>query len=142
MRGPNPNSRFVRLGKITVGYGDKTEQEAFHPGVDVAAASGTPIKAPVDGVITKTEEGHSQGENNFGNQVELKDSMGNTHQFNHLQNIVAKRGQQVKKGQPVATLGDTGATYSPSGGDSSNLDYRIISAFGQYQNPLTYVRNL
>lgn len=142
MRGPNPNEKFVRLGKITVGFGDQTEQEQFHPGVDVAAASGTPIHAPVDGVVTKAEGGHAQGENNFGNTVELKDANGDTHQFHHLQNILAKPGTPVKQGQPVATLGASGATYSPSGGDPSNLDYRIVTAYGRYRNPLTYVRNL
>lgn len=142
MRGINPNQRFVRLGKLTTGFGDKTEQEESHGGVDIANASGTPIHAPVDGVVTATDDGHVQGENNYGNTLELKDAEGNTHQFHHLQNIMAKPGQQVKKGVPVATLGSSGATYSPSGGDSSNLDYRIVTAYGKYINPLTYVRNL
>lgn len=142
MRGPNPSSRFVRLGKVTVGYGDKTEQEASHPGIDIAAASGTPIKTPVDGVITRVEGGHPNGDNSFGNTVELKDVNGETHQFHHLQDIGAKQGQQVKKGQPIATLGATGATYSPSGGDPSNLDYRIVSSYGRYRNPMTYVKDL
>ena len=142
MRGINPNNKFVNLGKITTGFGDKTEQEQSHGGVDIANQSGTPIHAPVDGVVTKTDGGHVQGENNYGNTVELKDAQGNTHQFHHLQNILTKPGQQVKQGQPVATLGSSGATYSPSGGDSSNLDYRIVTAYGKYMNPMTYVKNL
>lgn len=142
MRGPGPNSRFVRLGKITVGYGGKTNQEAFHGGVDIAAAEGTPIKAPLDGVVVKTDEGHFSGENNFGNQLELKDPTGKVHQFNHLQNIVAKKGQQVRKGAPIATVGKSGAVYSPSGSDPSNLDYRITDAFGRYMNPIEYTKDL
>lgn len=142
MRKPGPQGRFVRLGKITAGYGAPTEQEAAHGGVDIAAASGTPIKAPVDGVVTKVDGGHQQGENNFGNQVELRDMNGKTHQFNHLQNIVPQKGQRIRKGQVVATLGATGAVYSPSGSDPSNLDYRIISAYGKYQNPTEYARAL
>ena len=142
MRGPGPQSRFTRLGKITVGYGDKTEQEAFHPGIDIAAASGTPIKAPVDGVVTKVDDSHTGVDNSFGNQVELRDMEGNLHQFNHLQNIVAKKGQQVRKGNPVATLGATGAVYSPSNSDPSNLDYRIVSSYNQYIDPMPYVGGL
>lgn len=141
-RGPNPQQRFVRLGKITAGYGDQTRQEAFHPGIDIAAASGTPIKAPIDGVVTRVDDSHTGVDNSFGNTVELRDAEGNTHQFHHLQNAIAKQGQQVQKGQPVATLGATGAVYSPSGSDPSNLDYRIVSRFGAYKNPLTYVRGL
>lgn len=138
----NPNQRFTRLGKITTGFGDKTEQEQSHGGVDIANASGTPIHAPVDGVVIVADGGHVQGENNYGNTLELKDAQGQTHQFHHLQDIMAKPGQQVRRGQPVATLGKSGATYSPSGSDPSNLDYRIVNRYKQYVNPLTYVRKL
>lgn len=144
MRGPNPLSRFknIGLGKITTSFGDKTEQEEFHPGVDIANAEGTPIHAPVDGIVTKIDSGHAQGENNYGNTLELKDAQGNIHQFHHLQSMSARPGQEVKRGQTVANLGKTGAVYSPSGGDPSNLDYRIVTAYGKYINPMTYVRNL
>lgn len=141
-RGINPNQKFVNLGRITTGFGDKTEQEAVHPGVDIANASGTEIHAPVDGTVVNADEGHVDGENNFGNTLELKDAQGQTHQFHHLQNIGVKPGQQVKQGQPIATLGKSGAVYSPSGGDPSNLDYRIVSAYGKYVNPMTYIKNL
>lgn len=142
MRGPNPQQRFTRLGKITVGFGDKTEQEAYHPGIDIANREGTQIHAPVDGIVVKAEGGHVQGENNFGNQLELRDVEGKTYQFNHLQDVVMKAGQRVKKGQVVATLGKSGATYSPSGGDPSNLDFRIVNQYNKYINPMTYVKDL
>ena len=144
MRGPNPLERFknLNLGVITVPYGGTTNQEKFHPGVDIANSEGTPIHAPVSGVVTKVDGGHVQGENDFGNTLEIKDSQGNTHQFHHLQNMMAKPGQKIQEGQPVATLGKSGAVYSPSGSDPSNLDYRIVSAFGQYKNPFNYIRKL
>lgn len=144
MRGPNPQQRFknIGLGNVTVPFGAQTAQESFHPGVDVANESGTPIHAPVDGTIINVEGNSVEGENSFGNTVELKDTNGNTHQFHHLQSIMAKRGQQVGKGQVIATLGKTGAVYSPSGNDPSNLDYRIVSAYGKYINPDPYLSNL
>jgi len=142
MRGFNPNKKFTNLGAITVGYGGQTEQEAVHPGIDIAAESGTPIHAPIDGVVVNADGGHAEGENNFGNTLELKDAEGQTHQFHHLQNILAKTGQQIKKGQPVATLGKSGATYSPSGSDPSNLDYRIVDSYNRYKNPAPYINSL
>lgn len=142
MRGPDPRKRFTNLGAITTPFGGKTEQENFHPGIDIANSSGTPIRAPVDGIVTKADSGHMDGENSFGNTVELKDASGQTHQFHHLQDILLKQGQQVKKGTPIATIGKSGAVYSPSGGDPSNLDYRIVTAYGKYKNPLTYVKYL
>lgn len=143
MRGPNPQGRFKNLGVLTVGYGDQTAEEQVHPGVDFANEMGTPIPATVDGTVIKAEGGHAQGENNFGNTVEIKDTNGDTHQYHHLQQIGVKAGQMVRKGQIVATMGNTGATYSPSGkGDGTHLDYRIVSAYGQYKNPMTYLNNL
>lgn len=143
MRGPNPFKRFNKLGTVTVPFGGQTTQEQFHPAVDIANVKGTPIHAPVNGVVIKTEGGHTTGDNSFGNTVELKDIAGDTHQFHHLQNINVKPGQRVNTGQQIATLGNTGAVYSKSGrGDGSNLDYRIVTTYGRYKNPLTYVRNL
>jgi len=139
-RGPDPTTIFKNLGQVTVPYGGQTTQESFHPGVDIAGEIGTPIPAPVGGTVTKTDGGHVQNENNFGNTVEIKDMEGNTHQFHHLNNINVKPGQQVQPGQKVASLGNSGATYSPSGkGDGANLDYRIVTAYGKYKNPLTYL---
>jgi murein DD-endopeptidase MepM/ murein hydrolase activator NlpD len=128
---------------MTVPFGGQTEQESFHPGVDIANAIGTPIPATTEGIVTKTEGGHIQGEQNFGNTVEIRDAEGNTHQFHHLQDIRVKPGQKVAKGQPVATLGNSGAAYSKSGqGDGANLDYRIVSAYGKYKNPMIYLKNM
>jgi murein DD-endopeptidase MepM/ murein hydrolase activator NlpD len=60
-----------------------------------------------------------------------------------LQGINVQKGQQVSKGQDVATMGNSGATYSPSGkGDGTHLDYRIVTAFGKYKNPMKYLQNL
>ena len=142
MRGFNPNKKFTNLGAITVGYGGQTEQEAVHPGVDVAAEEGTPIHAPVDGVVVGVDDSHTGVDNSFGNTLKLKDQAGNTHEFHHLQKSLAKPGQQIKKGQPIAKMGATGAVYSPSGSDPTSLDYRIVDAFSRYKNPAPYINSL
>ena len=144
MRGPNPQQRFknLGLGAVTVPYGGSTEQEKFHPGVDIANKSGTPIHAPVSAVVTKVDGGHAPFENNFGNTVELRDHNGDTHQFHHLNDINVRTGQTIPQGQRFATIGKTGAVYSPSGGDPSNLDYRIVNAYSKYKNPTPYIGNL
>lgn len=142
-RGINPQGRFKNLGVMTLPFGAPTSMEAAHGGVDFANDMGTPIPAMTDGVVTKVEGGHSQGDNNFGNQVEIKNAAGDTIQLNHLQSLGVRVGQMVKKNQPVATMGNTGATHSQSGmGDGTHLDLRIVSAYGQYRNPMTYVKNL
>lgn len=137
-----PQERFVRLGKITTPYGGKTTQEKFHPGVDIANANGTPIKAPVSGTVEKVVTGIQDGANNFGNTLVIEDGKGNIHEFHHLSAILAKPGQTVKQGQVVMKMGASGAAYSPSNGDASNLDYRIVNAHRKYINPEPYLKNL
>ncbi len=140
MRGTNPNKVFKNLGVLTVPYGGKTLEEDVHPGVDYANEKGTPIPATVDGVVKKAEGGHVQGENNFGNTVEIQDRNGDVHQFHHLEKLMVRPGQQVKRGQGVATMGNSGATYSASGkGDGTHLDYRIVTAYGKYKDPRPYI---
>jgi murein DD-endopeptidase MepM/ murein hydrolase activator NlpD len=129
------------IGKITTPFGGQTSQEAVHPGVDIAAPNGTPVPSPVSGVVTSADYGHVKGENNFGNSAVVTDANGDSHRFSHMANGYVQVGQPVNQGQQLGTIGDTGATYSPSGGDSSNLDYRISTRYGQMKNPMLYLQN-
>ena len=124
-------------GNITVGFGARTKDEPKHMGVDFANSKGSPILAFSDGVVTAV----GQTKNGLGNVVLLKDSGGNMHSYGHLQQALVKPGMKVKRGQQIAKMGDSGNSYSPSGGDSSHLDIRITDAYGRYKNPLKYLHN-
>lgn len=141
---PRPTQKYnnlTKLGRVTTPFGGTTSQEAIHPGIDIANRPGTPIPSTTDGTVIGADYGHVKGENNFGNNIKIKDRQGNIHQYSHLMGGNVVPGQQVKRGQLVATMGDTGATYSPSGSDSTSLDYRIVDLYGKYKSPLTYLRN-
>ena len=132
-----------KLGVVTTPFGGATKNEPSHPAVDIANVKGTPISSPIEGVVTRADYGHVQGENNPGNSVTITDKSGNQHQFNHLNNGYVRLGQQVAKRQTLGQMGNTGATYSQSGkGDGTHLDYRIVSAYGKYKNPTGYIKNL
>jgi murein DD-endopeptidase MepM/ murein hydrolase activator NlpD len=133
-------AQLSKLGNLTTPFGAKTEQEAFHPGVDIANKKGTPIPAFAGGVVQHVIDGRQPGENNFGNSVIVKDKQGLTHRYSHLANVGVRPGQQVSDGQHIGTMGDSGAAYSPTGGDASNLDYRIMNAYGQYVDPSRIMR--
>jgi len=124
-------------GKVTTPFGGRTRGEKYHPGIDVANKSGTPIPAFSDGVIT----GVGAKNDGAGNVVTLKDNEGNLHQYSHLQGALARVGTKVKKGQAIARMGKSGNSYSPSGGDPSHLDLRIVDGYGRYKNPMTYLNN-
>ena len=123
-------------GSITTPFGGATKGEKFHPAIDFANKEGTPISSFADGIITKVGVDNK----GFGNVVQLKDSGGNIHQYGHLQRSLVKPGQSIKKGQQIAKMGKSGNSYSPSGGDPSHLDLRIVNAYGRYFNPLTYLK--
>lgn len=131
------------IGKLTTPWGGKTAYENFHPGVDIANMKGTKIPAPVSGVVTNVKTGQQQGDSGFGNSVTVKDNEGNQHQLGHLNAPYVKPGTVVQAGKTlVGEMGNTGSAYSPSGkGDGTHLDYRIVSAYGRYKNPMTYVKN-
>lgn len=141
---PVPSQRFPALAtvaKMTVPFGGSTAQEAFHPGVDVAGPLGAPVPAPASGRVVGVDYGHQQGENNFGNSVIIEDADGNKHRYSHLKRGYVQVGDTVKEGQPIAEMGNSGAAYSPSGlGDGTNLDYRIVNAYGNFVDPTPYIQ--
>lgn len=135
--------KLVGLGRITTPWGGSTNYEKFHPGIDIANAKGTPVKAPVNGQVIHAEGSKQPGDASYGNSVIIKDEHGNSHSLGHLDQTMVQEGQTINQGTPVGTMGNTGAAYSPSGkGDGTHLDYRIVSAFGRYKNPQSYVNKL
>lgn len=131
----------LSLGKVTTAPGSSTKFEKFHPGIDIANSMGTPIKSFTNGIVVALEQGKKQGDKGYGNYVIVKDRDGNLHRYSHMNKGYVKVGDAVLTGQEIGEIGNTGSTYSTSGGDGSHLDYRVVSAYGKYKNPLTYVKN-
>jgi len=102
------------VGTITGIYGSQRilngEPRAPHLGIDIAAAEGTPIKAPADGVVTLATR------NLFfnGNLVILDHGLGVTTAFAHLAQIRVISGQTVHRGDIIGTLGKSGRTTGPN----------------------------
>ena len=103
-----------------------------HKGIDIHARKGTPVVAVCDGVIV--ERAHTPI---GGKTLWLKSS---THgwkaYYAHLDKQLVKKGQRVRKGQVIGTIGNTGnARTTPS-----HLHYGIAGGNG-WVNPLPYVKN-
>jgi len=80
----------------------------FHPGIDISARRGTPIFAPGDGIVTST--GKNSG---YGNTVVLSHLNNIQSRYGHLQEILVKKGQKVKRGDVIGTVGNTGRSTGP-----------------------------
>jgi len=80
----------------------------FHFGIDIANASGTPIVAFADGVVTAA--GTSTG---YGNYVILKHEGEFYSLYAHCRTVNVKMGQTVALGQQIAQMGSTGISTGP-----------------------------
>lgn len=127
------------LGSITTQYGGSTNYEKFHPAVDIANKMGTPIPAFKGGTVVEVSTGKKQGDKGYGNYVIIKDGEGNKWRYSHLKDEYVKMGQVIPQGSVLGTMGNTGSTYSNSGGDGTHLDLRVMNAYNKYINPTPYI---
>ncbi len=99
-------------GRVTSGYGTRMHpllgSARFHRGIDLAAASGTPIKAAADGRVVRV--GWRGG---YGRQVALAHDGGLDTSYSHLSRILARPGEQVERGQVIGLVGSSGLSTGP-----------------------------
>lgn len=80
-----------------------------HSGMDIAVPTGTPVKAPADGVITFADPGLYL----TGGTVVLDHGHGISSNFLHLSRIDVKVGDSVSQGEVIAAVGATGRVTGP-----------------------------
>lgn len=86
------------------------EPGAYHSGLDLAAAQGTPIIAPADGVVILAAEVPFTLE---GRLLMLDHGMGLSSAFLHCSAHRVGLGETVGRGQPIAEVGMTGRATGP-----------------------------
>lgn len=86
-----------------------------HFGLDIAGPVGTPVVAPVDGVVTLAHPDMYYS----GGTLILDHGQGISSSFIHLSEILVKEGEQVAQGQLIARIGATGRVTGP------HLDWRV-----------------
>jgi murein DD-endopeptidase MepM/ murein hydrolase activator NlpD len=78
-------------------------------GINIAAARGTPVKAAENGVVAYVGN-ELKG---FGNLVLVKHADGWMSAYAHADQVMVHKGDSVKRGQQIATVGSTGGVTSP-----------------------------
>ncbi|MCW5722818.1 MAG: M23 family metallopeptidase [Devosia sp.] len=94
------------------GFGNRkdpfTGGRAFHSGLDFAAPTGTTVFSAARGVVSFV--GTRSG---YGMVVEVTHDTGLVTRYAHLSGYLAKQGQAVNRGTPIAKVGSTGRSTGP-----------------------------
>ncbi len=102
------------LGEITTEFGqrrayfDGKDYNIYHGGLDIAQPLGTPVAAPADSTVLYTGTLQARG-----NAVALDHGLGVTSYYYHLNSILVKPGDKLKKGQILGQVGTTGRSNGP-----------------------------
>ena len=97
-------------GRKSSGYGWRVlnGQREFHPGVDFAAPSGTPVFAVLPGKVVYQG---NRDPNGYGQQIVIQHGDKLFSQYGHLSKIEVTTGQLVKAGQRIGQIGSTGRSF-------------------------------
>ncbi|WP_375397222.1 M23 family metallopeptidase [uncultured Sphingomonas sp.] len=86
------------------------EAGSYHSGIDIAVPTGTPVRAPADGVVVLASDRPFLLE---GNLLMIDHGMGLGSAFMHLSRIVVTVGAGVTRGEVIAYSGATGRVTGP-----------------------------
>lgn len=115
-------------GFITRGLVDNGGSDEPHPGVDVALAVGTPVRASGGGTVAQSGE-----DAEYGKFVLVDHPSGYQTMYGHLSRAVVRRGMRVDPGSVIGLSGNSGRSTAP------HLHFEIRRA-GRSIDPLTLVK--
>lgn len=104
-----------------------TGLKAYHNGVDLAAAEGTPIVAAYDGIV-----GQAGYNSSMGNYIYIEHGDGLRTIYLHASKLYVSKDDVVLKGDVIAAVGTTGRSTGPHLHFSVRLN-------GEYVSPWNYL---
>jgi murein DD-endopeptidase MepM/ murein hydrolase activator NlpD len=119
-------------GPVVSGFGPRTINGSYeyHPGIDIAVPSGTPIRAAAAGTVIFTEPESSSG--GYGNYTCIDHGGGLSTCYAHQESFAVSAGQQVSQGQIIGYSDCTGYCFGPH----VHFEVRID---GEVTDPMAYL---
>lgn len=125
-----PNIKPAK-GWLTSRFGYRTSpfsgKSVLHAGLDIAAAPGSPVYAPADGVVTFAS--YDEG---YGKLVSVDHGYGVSTRFGHMSQIYVQVGQRIGKWDVLGAVGNTGRSTGP------HLHYEV-RINGTPVDPINYI---
>lgn len=95
-------------GRVVSNFGAK-DGGLRNDGINIRAPKGTPVRAAENGVVAYAGN-EIRG---FGNLLLIKHAGGYVTAYAHNDALLVQRGQKVKRGQKISTVGSTGTVAQP-----------------------------
>lgn len=128
---PVEEDKLKRKIKNLSGFGIRMHPvhkvKKFHKGIDFTAPEGTPIQATGNGTIERIEKKRR----GYGYNILINHGWGYQSLYAHMKTIEVKKGQKVKKGERIGTVGNTGTSTA------AHLHYEV-RLNNKAVNPIDY----
>ena len=99
-------------GRVTSSFGERQDpingEGAFHAGIDIAAAYGSPVRAAADGDVSKA--GFGTG---YGREITINHGHDVSTVYGHLSAMTVVAGDHVTSGQVIGYVGQSGRSTGP-----------------------------
>jgi murein DD-endopeptidase MepM/ murein hydrolase activator NlpD len=102
----------VSGGTVSSTFGQRGN--SFHDGIDISATAGTPVRAAAAGEVI-----YSDVLRGYGNVIIVRHDDGYATVYAHNERNLAPIGKQVRRGEVIAKLGDSGHT------SGANLHFEV-----------------
>jgi murein DD-endopeptidase MepM/ murein hydrolase activator NlpD len=122
-----PDMIVPASGWVSRWYVGKTENETSHPGVDIVAATGTPVRSALGGEVV-----FAGWDEVYGNVVRVQHNDSISTVYGHNDEVLVKEGDGVAKGEVIAKVGNTGRSTAP------HLHFEVLKN-GIAEDPELYV---
>ncbi len=122
-------------GRVTDGFGYRMDpfldKFKFHYGIDISAPRGTDVYATADGRVVDVIARYKPN-SGYGKQITIDHGNGYRTHYAHLQKVLVKKGEWIRRYAVIGKVGDTGRSTAP------HLHYEVLT-HGKCVNPRNFI---